>query len=71
MEVLEAIVGFDRRDAEATGAALKYIPGGGYRQFLKPEGMKGKRLGILRKGLFDSLEKGIVEEFNKQFVTMR
>jgi amidase len=44
--VLDAIVGYDSRDAKATRAASKYIPPGGYRQFLKPDGLKGKRIGI-------------------------
>ncbi|KAJ4716739.1 Amidase family protein [Melia azedarach] len=43
--VLDAIVGFDHND-EATAAASKYIPYGGYKQFLKPHGLKGKRLGL-------------------------
>nr|DAD42830.1 TPA_asm: hypothetical protein HUJ06_001060 [Nelumbo nucifera] len=46
--VLEAIVGFDENDAEATKQASKFIPHGGYKQFLKPDGLKGKRLGITR-----------------------
>ncbi|KAK8935387.1 Fatty acid amide hydrolase [Platanthera zijinensis] len=52
--VLEAIVGYDERDAEATAAAAWFVPEGGYRQFLKVEGLKGKR----EKGaiLLDNLE---------------
>ncbi|KAF2932863.1 hypothetical protein DAI22_04g032200 [Oryza sativa Japonica Group] len=46
VHVLDAIVGYDSRDAKATRAASKYIPPGGYRQFLKPDGLKGKRIGI-------------------------
>ncbi|CAK9315342.1 unnamed protein product [Citrullus colocynthis] len=34
--VLDAIVGFDPRDAEATSQASKFIPQGGYKQFLNP-----------------------------------
>ncbi|TXG64811.1 hypothetical protein EZV62_011805 [Acer yangbiense] len=45
--VLDAIVGFDRNDA-ATREASKYIPHGGYKQFLKPYGLNKKRLGIVR-----------------------
>ncbi|KAK3194898.1 hypothetical protein Dsin_026208 [Dipteronia sinensis] len=45
--VLDAIVGFDHNDA-ATREASKYIPQGGYKQFLKPYGLKNKRLGIVR-----------------------
>ncbi|KAL3539064.1 hypothetical protein ACH5RR_002430 [Cinchona calisaya] len=46
--VLDAIVGFDPRDLEATKEASKFIPVGGYKQFLKPDGLKGKRLGVVR-----------------------
>ncbi|XP_052153609.1 probable amidase At4g34880 [Oryza glaberrima] len=46
VHVLDAIVGYDSRDAKATRAASNYIPPGGYRQFLKPDGLKGKRIGI-------------------------
>ena len=45
--VLEAIAGIDTRD-KATIKASKYIPKGGYAQFLKIDGLKGKRLGIIR-----------------------
>ncbi|XAR59051.1 hypothetical protein NMG60_11014682 [Bertholletia excelsa] len=44
--VLDTIVGFDRYDAVATKKASKYIPNGGYLQFLKPDGLRGKRLGM-------------------------
>ncbi|OAY75882.1 putative amidase [Ananas comosus] len=53
VHVLDAIVGYDPDDAEATKLASKYIPQGGYKQFLNLEGLKGKRLGILRKGFFE------------------
>ncbi|CAN1771188.1 Probable amidase At4g34880 [Linum perenne] len=36
----------------ATKAAAKYIPRGGYKQFLKQKGLKGKRLGIVRNPFF-------------------
>uniref|UniRef100_J3LVS6 Amidase domain-containing protein n=1 Tax=Oryza brachyantha TaxID=4533 RepID=J3LVS6_ORYBR len=45
VRVLDAIVGYDALDAEATGAASKYIPNGGYGQFLRMDGLKGKRIG--------------------------
>lgn len=45
--VLDSIVGFDPRDYEATKAAAKFIPPGGYKQFLNKDGLKGKRLGIV------------------------
>ncbi|KAL1833811.1 hypothetical protein ACET3Z_003462 [Daucus carota] len=41
--VLDAIVGFDKNDA-ATRNSSKYIPSGGYSQFLKADGLRGKRL---------------------------
>ncbi|KAL6346637.1 hypothetical protein AAG906_000255 [Vitis piasezkii] len=47
VEVLDVIVGFDKRD-KATRTASKYIPRGGYKQFLNANGLKGKRLGIVR-----------------------
>ncbi|KAG1354093.1 putative amidase [Cocos nucifera] len=72
VHVLEAIVGYDSRDADATLAASSYIPQGGYRQFLKLEGLKGKRLGILRKGFFEFPKGSINEEvFEEHFNTMR
>ncbi|KAF0892418.1 hypothetical protein E2562_015480 [Oryza meyeriana var. granulata] len=46
VHVLDAIVGYDVLDAEATGAASKYIPNGGYGQFLRMDGLRGKRIGI-------------------------
>ncbi|GAB4853201.1 hypothetical protein Ancab_017388 [Ancistrocladus abbreviatus] len=48
VQVLHAIVGFDEYDDEATKEASKYIPVNGYLQFLKLDGLKGKRLGIVR-----------------------
>ncbi|RZC52758.1 hypothetical protein C5167_021166 [Papaver somniferum] len=51
--VLDAIVGFDSLDCEATGEAKKFIPIGGYKQFLKKDGLKGKRLGIVRNPFFN------------------
>nr|XP_019709151.1 LOW QUALITY PROTEIN: probable amidase At4g34880 [Elaeis guineensis] len=72
VHVLEAIVGYDPRDEEATRAASKYIPQGGYQQFLKVEGLKGKRLGILRAGFFE-FSKGSIRQktFEGHFNTMR
>ncbi|KAJ0076747.1 hypothetical protein Patl1_36088 [Pistacia atlantica] len=51
VHVLDAIAGFDYNDP-ATKEASKYIPYGGYKQFLKPYGLKGKRLGIVRNPFF-------------------
>lgn len=46
VRVLDVIVGYDELDAEATGAASKYIPHGGYTQFLRTNGLRGKRIGV-------------------------
>ncbi|XP_058767458.1 probable amidase At4g34880 [Vicia villosa] len=48
VHVLDVIVGFDPRDYEATKAAEKFIPSGGYKQFLNKQGLKGKKIGVLR-----------------------
>ncbi|KAL3597463.1 hypothetical protein D5086_009100 [Populus alba] len=72
--VLDAIVGFDSNDA-ATREAAKYIPNGGYRQFLNPLGLKGKRLGILRTPFYNSAgnDKGSRrhQTFEHHFQTLR
>ncbi|KAI9114883.1 hypothetical protein K1719_013896 [Acacia pycnantha] len=49
--VLEAIAGKDIRD-EGTIEASKYVPKGGYAQFLRIDGLKGKRVGIVRDRVF-------------------
>lgn len=46
--LLDAIVGFDPRDCEATKEASEFIPADGYKKFLKKDGLEGKRLGIVR-----------------------
>ncbi|XP_058768675.1 probable amidase At4g34880 [Vicia villosa] len=48
VHVLDVIVGFDPRDYEATKSAEKFIPSGGYKQFLNKQGLKGKIIGVLR-----------------------
>jgi amidase len=71
--VLDAIVGSDSNDA-ATREAAKYIPNGGYRQFLNPLGLKGKRLGILRTPFYNSgNDKGSRrhQTFEHHFQTLR
>lgn len=70
--VLDAIVGFDPYDAEATRNALKYIPAGGYAQFLKINGLSGKRLGIVRNPFFE-FSKGSAEDpaFKTHLKTLR
>ncbi|KAI5020544.1 hypothetical protein ZWY2020_045432 [Hordeum vulgare] len=72
VHVLEAMVGYDPRDAEATGMASQYIPKGGYRQFLNIDGLRGKRVGILRKDFFRFAPGSIQEKvFRDHFSTMR
>ncbi|KAK8511440.1 hypothetical protein V6N13_024077 [Hibiscus sabdariffa] len=69
--VLDAIAGLDYND-NATIEASKYIPRGGYKQFLKIDGLKGKRLGLFRNEFFD-VGKGSVyaEAFERHFSTLR
>ncbi|KAK3142920.1 hypothetical protein QOZ80_4BG0354190 [Eleusine coracana subsp. coracana] len=71
VHVLEAIVGYDELDAAATQAAFKYIPEGGYLQFLKIDGLKGKRIGV-PNGLFD-FEDGTARQmvYRQHLNTMR
>ncbi|KAG9457331.1 hypothetical protein H6P81_001839 [Aristolochia fimbriata] len=68
VHVLDAIVGVDPKDPE-TAKAAKFIPKGGYKQFLKAEGLKGKKLGIVRTFLF-SLPDG-PQTFDKHFATLK
>ncbi|KAI6701102.1 hypothetical protein NL676_015426 [Syzygium grande] len=72
VNVLDVIVGFDPFDAEATREASKYIPSGGYKQFLKADGLKGKRLGIVRNPYFDYRSGSLVAKaFESHFNTLR
>ncbi|GLT30710.1 hypothetical protein SLA2020_055010 [Shorea laevis] len=67
--LLEAIVGYDPRDDEATSEAAKYIPEGGYKQFLNQDGVKGKRLGVIRQ---PSTNKSIfISAFESHLNTLR
>ncbi|KAG6711866.1 hypothetical protein I3842_05G077200 [Carya illinoinensis] len=49
--VLDVIAGIDSND-KATIETSRYIPKGGYAQFLKADGLRGKRLGIVRNPFF-------------------
>ncbi|XP_062205987.1 probable amidase At4g34880 [Phragmites australis] len=71
VHVLEAIVGYDPRDAEATRIASHYVPDDGYRKFLNTDGLRGKRLGILKKDFFH-FPSGSVQEkvFGQHFDIM-
>lgn len=70
--LLDVIVGFDSRDYEATSEAAKYIPVGGYRQFLNENGLKGKRLGVVRN-LFSNALNGstVITAFENHLNTLR
>ncbi|XP_030444836.1 probable amidase At4g34880 [Syzygium oleosum] len=70
--VLDAIVGYDHNDAKATREASKYLPQGGYKQFLKVHGLHGKRLGIVRHPFFNFTDKpSQALAFTKHFATLR
>ncbi|GLT30718.1 hypothetical protein SLA2020_055080 [Shorea laevis] len=68
--VLDAIVGLDYND-KATIEALKYIPQGSYKQFLKLDGLKGKRLGILRSEFAFDKESIPAKTYEQHFKTLR
>lgn len=69
--VLDAIVGFDRNDATATKKASNYIPHGGYTQFLNPDGLRGKRLGITNYTAFGFPGFSYSQAFSSSFKTLR
>lgn len=70
--VLDVIVGLDPRDYEATSEAAKYIPLGGYKQFLNQDGLRGKRLGVVRHPFVDSLSRSTISvSFEKHLNTLR
>lgn len=45
-------------DSEATKVASEFIPSGGYKQFLRKDGLRGKRLGIVRHPFSDLYPNG-------------
>ncbi|PON83430.1 Amidase [Trema orientale] len=70
--VIDTIVGYDQRDHEATKEASKFIPLGGYKQFLKLDGLKGKRLGVVRKPFVDTINKpSVLHAFESHLNTLR
>ncbi|KAI3441233.1 PLCXc domain-containing protein [Psidium guajava] len=73
VDVLDVIVGFDPYDAKATREASKYIPRGGYKRFLKADGLKGKRLGIVRNNPYFGISSGtpVAKAFHSHFKTLR
>ncbi|KAL5791159.1 hypothetical protein ACOSQ2_006047 [Xanthoceras sorbifolium] len=70
--VLDVIAGSDYNDP-ATKEASKYIPYGGYKQFLKPCGLKGKRLGIVRNPFFTifAQQLNLTQAFEYHLQTLR
>ncbi|CAN6205352.1 unnamed protein product [Urochloa humidicola] len=70
VHVLDAIVGYDKLDAEATGAASKYIPRGGYTQFLRADGLRGKRIGVPTV-FFQGYDQVQLAVYEKHLNTMR
>ncbi|KAM3333899.1 hypothetical protein ACQJBY_028767 [Aegilops geniculata] len=70
VHVLDAVVGYDAQDAAATGAASKYIPHGGYTQFLKKNGLKGKRIGV-PNGFFQGYDQTQLNTYKQHLATMR
>ncbi|KAK9164475.1 hypothetical protein Syun_005377 [Stephania yunnanensis] len=70
--VLDAIVGFDRNDMVPTKRASRFIPHNGYKQFLKLDGLKGKKLGIVRDPFFNILNgTSLASVFDGHFDTLR
>ncbi|KAK3194865.1 hypothetical protein Dsin_026175 [Dipteronia sinensis] len=70
VHVLDAIAGFDYND-QATKEASKYIPYGGYVQFLKPYGLKGKRLGIVRNPFLKYAKGSALAQYEHHLRTLR
>ena len=70
MHVLDMIVGYDEHDAAATRAASKYIPHGGYTQFLKKDGLRGKRIGV-PNGFFQRYGRTQLNVYKQHLATMR
>ncbi|XP_037482823.1 probable amidase At4g34880 [Triticum dicoccoides] len=70
VHVLDTIVGYDEHDAAATGAASKYIPHGGYAQFLKKDGLRGKRIGV-PNGFFQRYGQKQLNVYKQHLATMR
>ncbi|XP_031260009.1 probable amidase At4g34880 isoform X1 [Pistacia vera] len=70
--ILDAIVGFDHND-KGTRETSKYIPPGGYKQFLKPCGLKGKILGIARNIPVSNYanESDVIKAFELHIQTLR
>ncbi|KAJ1411362.1 Amidase signature domain [Sesbania bispinosa] len=69
--VLDAIVGIDNNDPITKRCSI-HIPLGGYKRHLKLDGLKGKRLGIVRNPYFSLINNSFVTDvFEKHFQTLR
>ncbi|EFJ26936.1 hypothetical protein SELMODRAFT_172412 [Selaginella moellendorffii] len=62
--VLDAIAGADPRDRQ-TLFISKYIPRGGYKQFLRRDGLRGKRLGIAPVPFFQGIREDEIAAVDK------
>uniref|UniRef100_A0A7N0U829 Amidase domain-containing protein n=1 Tax=Kalanchoe fedtschenkoi TaxID=63787 RepID=A0A7N0U829_KALFE len=71
--LLDAIVGYDPEDPEATGEAVRFIPKGGYKQFLNKDGLNGKRMAIISTPYFESFLRDSItaSTFEKHMDTLR
>ncbi|KAL6270789.1 hypothetical protein ACE6H2_027700 [Prunus campanulata] len=68
--VLDVIAGIDSNDL-ATIEASRYIPKGGYAQFLRPDGLRGKRIGIVRALFNFGGDASLTQTFEQHFNTLR
>ncbi|BFG42277.1 hypothetical protein CerSpe_285500 [Prunus speciosa] len=68
--VLDVIAGFDSNDL-ATIEASRYIPKGGYAQFLRPDGLRGKRIGIVTALFNFGSDASLTRTFEQHFNTLR
>lgn len=68
--VLDVIAGIDYKD-KATIETSKYIPKGGYAQFLKADGLRGKRLGIVRNPFFNVIDNYTIAIVERHLNTLR
>ncbi|MGV3487921.1 MAG: amidase family protein [Tuberibacillus sp.] len=67
--LLNAIVGEDADDP-VTGLAA-YHAEKDYTDFLRPEGLKGKRIGVPRSRFYDELPEDVLKKMNEAFAVMR
>ncbi|XP_057752123.1 probable amidase At4g34880 isoform X2 [Arachis stenosperma] len=68
--VLETIAGIDIND-KATIEASKFVPKGGYAQFLRKDGLRGKRLGVVRVFFNSGNDAFLQETFKLHMSTLR